>query len=666
MTATATVVLVGVRGFGAVHLSDLRRLRASGVVRILGLVDPLVEPGSVDDAPLFPTLAQAFAAVGIPDVVIAAVPIPVHATVTAEALRAGADVLLEKPPFARMTDFEAVLDLERRTGRVVQVGFQSLGSRALTDLDTDRFHLGTVRHVRAMGTWVRRAAYWKRSPWAGRRSLDGVDVVDGVVTNPLAHAVATALRVAHLQQAEDVEHVDVDAYRANPIDADDTTALRIVPAGPDGARPTVSAALTLAAAGEADVPPVVEVVGEHGTITFHYTDDEVVDPSGVSSVSGRTNLLENLIAHRTRDEPLLVPLRSTGAFMRVVEAMRTAPEPARIEGRFVDVVGSGDDAHPVVRDVARWVRAAADVDGTFVDAGAPWAAAVRDDAVAVAAPGPAGPLVTLQDGAGTSATSSPRPFLHPVRTVGGVQLTARRPADHDWHLGLGFTVADVGGTNFWGGGTYVQGRGYVDADDHGHQRLDRVQTSSESGADVITAELTWIGSDGAELLREVRTVTARPIDDATWRLDLRTVLRTVGGDVVPLGSPGSNGRHRAGYGGWFWRFPETSDVEVRTAHAQGEDAVLGTTSPWLLWSADFRGAPGATGPATILLRSGDDRTARDPWFVRMTEYPGVGSAVAWEEHVPVEPGVPFVRSLRAIVADGRRSAEALRRHLFDD
>ncbi|NEE53607.1 gfo/Idh/MocA family oxidoreductase, partial [Streptomyces sp. SID8455] len=46
------------------------------------------------------------------------------------------------------------------------------------------------------------------------------------------------------------------------------------------------------------------------------------------TVHGRTDLLENLVDHLERGTPLLAPPASTGAFMRVVEAVRTAPEPA--------------------------------------------------------------------------------------------------------------------------------------------------------------------------------------------------------------------------------------------------------------------------------------------------------------------------------------------------
>ena len=62
---------------------------------------------------------------------------------------------------------------------------------------------------------------------------------------------------------------------------------------------------------------------------------------------------------------------------------------------------------------------------------------------------------------------APRPYLHPVRTLGGAVVTDVAPADHRWHHGVSVAVPDVGGSNFWGGGTYRRGEGYADRDDHG-------------------------------------------------------------------------------------------------------------------------------------------------------------------------------------------------------
>src|SRR5882724_1057356 len=64
-------------------------------------------------------------------------------------------------------------------------------------------------------------------------------------------------------------------------------------------------------------------------------------------------------------------------------------------------------------------------------------------------------------------TLSPRPYLHPVRTLAGTVVTDFLPADHLWHLGVSLGVPDVSGTNLWGGRSYVHGQGYVWLADHG-------------------------------------------------------------------------------------------------------------------------------------------------------------------------------------------------------
>ncbi|CAM5689168.1 hypothetical protein SBADM41S_07708 [Streptomyces badius] len=60
---------------------------------------------------------------------------------------------------------------------------------------------------------------------------------------------------------------------------------------------------------------------------------------------------------------------------------------------------------------------------------------------------------------GHGAAADGRPRLHPVTTLAGRTVTQERPADHRHHLGVSIAVPDVSGRNFWGGRTYVRGRG---------------------------------------------------------------------------------------------------------------------------------------------------------------------------------------------------------------
>ncbi|MEJ8283349.1 DUF6807 family protein [Curtobacterium citreum] len=248
-----------------------------------------------------------------------------------------------------------------------------------------------------------------------------------------------------------------------------------------------------------------------------------------------------------------------------------------------------------------------------------------------------------RDGAGTPATSSPHPYLHPVRTLGRTVLTAHHPADHDWHCGVGVAIPDVDGVNCWGGPTYVRGEGYVWRDDHGRADVLRAEHLPAPRGGGTVQELAWRGPDHTVVLHEDRTLAWRVVDSG-WELTWSSSFRAPGNDIVHLGSPGSNGRVGAGYGGFSWRFAECADVVVRTADAQGEEAVHGSVAPWVEWSAVFEGAP-----ATVRLEALDHR---DPWFVRVAEYPAIGSALAWREPALVRPGVPFVRSFRATITDG--------------
>jgi predicted dehydrogenase len=645
VSAPARLVLVGVRGFGQVHAERIARLTEQALVRLVACVDPGValDPPVIYGAPLYADLGEALTAVGPVDVVVIAAPLGAHFALARTALSAGADVYLEKPPVTSLEDFTRLLDLERETGRVVQVGFQSLGSQAVELLRTDAFGLGPVVRAGAVGAWARTLGYWTRSTWSGRRSLRGQAVVDGVATNALAHAVVTALAVVGCRTLEDVEAVETDLYRASAIDCDDTSVVRVrTTSGLD-----VTCALTLAAPAQRE--PEVHIEGANGSVRLSYTSDRIeVEQAGRtrSEVTGRTDLVENLLAHRRDGSPLLVPLASTGAFMRVLAAIAAADEPIRVDPRAVRWEGDGSDRRAVVDDIETWLAEAVASGRTFTELGAPWTHAERDRVV-VRAEVAGVEVARYRDGRGTIPTSSPRPVLHPVRTLTGVVLTARHPADHDWHLGVGVAIPDVNGSSFWGGDSYVPGQGYVLLDNHGQI----VGRAPEEDADGFRQQLDWLGHDGSVPLREERSVRWAGIDERTWRLTFEFTLRADA--PATLHSPGSKGRPGGGYGGFFWRFPECADVEVSAAEAHGEDDVHGHVAPWLVWSADFAAGPGLSGPATVVVAAAEAAAAGEPWFVRVRDYPGVGSALAWDRPVVLQPGEVLSRRFDIAIADGR-------------
>ena len=118
-----------------------------------------------------------------------------------------------------------------------------------------------------------------------------------------------------------------------------------------------------------------------------------------------------------------------------------------------------------------------------------------------------------------------------------------------------------------------------------------------------------------------------------------------------------------GYGGFFWRFPRCEGVQVFTSTARGEQAVHGTVARWVAWSADFGAGPGISGPATVIVASADATSHAEPWFVRVSDYPGLGSALIWDRALTLAPGQSLERRFDIWVADGRLDSDAVAREI---
>ncbi|MFD9238316.1 Gfo/Idh/MocA family protein [[Kitasatospora] papulosa] len=382
MSATTPVplVLAGARGHGRWHLANIRRLQHQGLVRLAGICE--LTPLTDDELDLFagelPEQSSDFGALLDSTgarVAVVCTPIPTHTALALTAAARGVHLLLEKPPAATWADYARMADGVREAGVACQIGFQSFGSHAVPavkELIGDGA-IGSVRGVGAAGAWVRDDAYFRRAPWAGRRRLNGTDVVDGVLTNPLAHAVATALELAGRGTAEDVRSIETELFRAHDIESDDTSCVRITTT--DGMPVTVAVTLCAEEAGE----PYVVVHGDRGRVTFWYKQDRVlVQRAGhgpEEAVHGRTDLLENLVDHLKHGTALLVPPERTGAFMRVLEAVRTAPEPAALPPTawHTRPADRGDGVRRVVHGIDGTVAAAADTLTLFSELGASWA-----------------------------------------------------------------------------------------------------------------------------------------------------------------------------------------------------------------------------------------------------------------------------------------------------
>lgn len=250
---------------------------------------------------------------------------------------------------------------------------------------------------------------------------------------------------------------------------------------------------------------------------------------------------------------------------------------------------------------------------------------------------------------------SPRPFWHPVRTLAGQPVSRCRPDDHVWHKGIAWSLPNLRGPagteNFWGGTTYLRDRGYRQLPNNGavvHREF--TERAAGPGRVVVAQRLAWLTQAGQTWFDEHRRFTVG-LAGTGWVLTFHTRLTNRTGSPVGIGSPTTEGRDNAGYGGLFWRGPEWFDGgTVHTPERSGGDELMGVRAPWL----GFTGrAPGPGPGATLVFVDPPDNPGHPTrWFVRARPYACACPAPFFRTEVPVAPGGTLALRYAVVVADG--------------
>lgn len=259
---------------------------------------------------------------------------------------------------------------------------------------------------------------------------------------------------------------------------------------------------------------------------------------------------------------------------------------------------------------------------------------------------------------GIPALNTPKPYLHPLHTLGGVAFTGFAPEDHPWHHGLSFAFPRVGAHNLWGGGTYFgPEKGYVVVDDQGS-----IAHDGWLDADAATGEFAhrvlWRGHEGELLLIEERRHRLTTVDaggTTGWMLQLDTVLRNPGDADLRLETPAQRGREDGGYGGWFLRFAEGFTAAALTADGRPVEASGASGSTFVI---DGRTADGDA--VTVGMHYGPGPSAgQRRWLYRFEPFSLAGFAVAYDEGLTVPAGGELAFSHRIAVFDGSIDAEVV-------
>ena len=120
-------MVVGAGAFGQNHLRVWRELQDTGArVQLIGIVEPDSSAASAFaeeyGIPVYSSVREFLSSQPIPDAASVAVPTANHADIASQLLKAGVDVLLEKPFTATLKEADLLIDLAERHKRILQIG----------------------------------------------------------------------------------------------------------------------------------------------------------------------------------------------------------------------------------------------------------------------------------------------------------------------------------------------------------------------------------------------------------------------------------------------------------------------------------------------------------------------------------------------------------------
>jgi hypothetical protein len=273
---------------------------------------------------------------------------------------------------------------------------------------------------------------------------------------------------------------------------------------------------------------------------------------------------------------------------------------------------------------------------------------------------------------------SPRPYFHPVRTLAGDEISLYRPHDHVWHKGIAWSLPNVGTENFWGGPTYLRGRGYEQLPNNGTVAHRAFEWMTVTTARIEVGErLDWITAGGDVWFDETRSFAVALIDATAWVLTFTTRMTNVSPHPIVIGSPTTEGRDNAGYGGLFWRAPRSfTGGTVYAPGVAGGDELMGIRGDWLGFAGlhEQAGSLDASRPrpaqfddgggrrsTVVFVDAFDNPESPTRWFVRTQPYACLCPAPFFSTEVPVAPAATLELRYAVAIADGDAGPDGAQR-----
>lgn len=340
--------IIGIGGFGAEHVELLMDLAKEGQAEVVAFAEMNVDANREPFDKLTAIGASHYEdyermLTDHPEIefVVIATPIAAHKPMCVRVLEMGFHVLVEKPPAVTIQDIDEMISAQRASGRLCQVNFQNTAGSAFKEMlaRLGAGEIGRVSQVTGVGMWKRAKAYYDRTRWAGKLTHNGQYVLDGTFNNPFAHLLNNCLLAAGAADSSRAspKSVQAELYRANEIEGDDVSCIRIVTL--DGVAVNFYAMLCH----ESNEVPSISVRGTEGEMSWSYDNKLTIRSGNEEEVYSyeRENLMRRMYLNLMQAiedavTPLYCPIDACRSFVLVSNgAYESATAVRRIPAQFV-------------------------------------------------------------------------------------------------------------------------------------------------------------------------------------------------------------------------------------------------------------------------------------------------------------------------------------------
>jgi predicted dehydrogenase len=311
---------------------------------------------------------------------LAVVPTPfhLHARMTVALVRAGMDVLVEKPLAATAADTEAIAQAARTSGRTVAVGFQYLHAPEVRALKQrlQSGAIGSLRRLVVHAAWPRSHTYYARNAWAGRLKVGEDWVLDSPVSNAMSHFLMVMLYLAGREEAGLARPVRLAAelYRAQAIESFDTAVIRFETA--EGLRLDFYGTHSSSTVGR----PSLRIEGSAGTAEWvqdsharlHGTADDWEQRAAPESDT-RERMLRDVLARRRSDSVMICTPEMAAAHVHCFTELHRLAPISPVAAKHVVNHSQDGQLFTYVMGLDATLAEAARTGQSLAEAGTPWA-----------------------------------------------------------------------------------------------------------------------------------------------------------------------------------------------------------------------------------------------------------------------------------------------------